>query len=230
MIASAPLKINCTRMKKIFIFLVVVFASLTVKAQIWKEYSSFYPAVGVQLGTRGLGIEASYPISDAFNVRLGGNIVPSVKAKLGSKVFEMHRSDVSLFADWQPLFGKASWIARKWIVSIGAGYFFENEYERYLGSSKESNQPKDYGVEWSKFRPYIGMGLNGIKISQRINFAVNVGYYIPTSSIALKVYEMDPIDIPEKLDKLNSFPYDVIPGVNVQVGFSYIFFKNSYKY
>lgn len=217
-------------MKKIFIFLVAVFTTFTIKAQVWTDYSSFYPSVGFQIGSRGIGIEGSYPISDAFNVRLGGNIVPSMKTKLGGKIFKINRSDVSLFADWQPLFGKRSWMARKWIVTLGAGYFFENKYERYMGSSKTSGQAKDYGVEWSQFRPYVGTGLNGIRISERLNFAVNLGYYIPTSSTTLLVYEMDPIDIPKKLDKLESFPYNVIPGINVQVGFSYIFFKNRYKY
>lgn len=217
------------RMKKILIIFIVVLASLPVKAQIWEEYSSFYPSVGIQLGTRGVGVEGSYPISESFNVRLGADIFPSVKTKYGKRVFAISRSDVSLFADWQPLFGKRSWIARKWIVSVGAGYFFENKFERYVGTTKMANQPKDYDVEWSKFRPYIGTGLNGIRLSQRLNLAINVGYYIPTSPTEIKIYEMDPIKIPSLKDDLDSFPYSMAPGVNVQVGISYIFFKNSYN-
>lgn len=216
-------------MKKILIFFVAVFVSLQVKAQIWEEYSSFYPAVGIQVGARGLGVEGSYPLSDAFNVRLGASIFPSFKTKLGSRVFEIHRSDVSLLADWQPLYGKGSWIARKWIVSLGAGYFFENKYERYVGPRKIADQKTDYTVEWSKFRPYIGTGLNGIRLAQRFNLAVNIGYYIPTGSTAIKIYEKDPVDIPRLREDLDSFPYNLAPGVNVQIGISYIFFKNNYN-
>ncbi|MFC6099809.1 hypothetical protein [Olivibacter domesticus] len=216
-------------MKKLLIIFIVALASLPVKAQIWEEYSSFYPSVGVQLGARGLGVEGSYPVLESFNVRLGASIFPSVKTKYGSRVFAINRSDVSVFADWQPLFGKRSWIARKWIVSIGAGYFFENKFERYVGTTKVADQPKDYDVEWSKFRPYIGTGLNGIRLSQRLNLSVNVGYYIPTSPTEVKIHEMDPIEIPRLLDRLDSFPYNVAPGVNAQVGISYIFFKNSYN-
>jgi len=210
-------------------FLALALASLTVKAQIWKEYSSFYPSVGIQLGTRGIGIEGSYPVAEAFNVRLGASIFPSMKTKLGPRVFAVDRSDVSLFADWQPLYGRTSWIARKWIVSAGAGYFFENKFTHYVGASKESGQPKDYDVEWSKFRPYVGTGLNGIALGRRFNLGVHVGYYIPTSSWTFTAYDMDPTEAAEKEDKLGSFPYNIVQGLNVQVGISYIFFKNSYK-
>lgn len=217
-------------MKKIFIFLIVVFATFTVKAQIWTEYSSFYPSVGVQVGTRGIGIEGGYPIADAFNVRASASIFPLGKLNVGKRVFELSRSDVSLFVDWQPLLGRRSWIARKWIVSLGAGYFFENKYEKYQWAAVKEDRLKDYGVEWSQFRPYVGTGLNGIRLAERFNLAVNVGYYIPTSSNALKVYEMDPVDIPRQLDRWDKFPRNVLPGINAQVGISYIFFKNSYKY
>jgi len=216
-------------MKKILIFFIGALASLPVKAQIWEEYSSFYPSIGVQLGTRGLGIEGSYPLTDAFNVRLGTSVFPSMKLKYGKKVFAINRSDVTVFADWQPLLGKRSWIARKWIVTLGASYFFENKFERYVGTKIQANQLKDYDVEWSKFRPYIGTGLNGIRLSQRLNLALNVGYYIPTSPTEITIYEKDPIEIPKLKDELDSFPYNVAPGINVQVGISYIFFKNSYN-
>lgn len=217
-------------MRKILIFFVITFASVQVKAQIWEEYSSFYPSVGIQLGTRGIGIEGSYPLTEAFNVRLGASIFPSFKTKFfNDRIYQVHRSDISLFADWQPLLGKNSWIARKWIVSLGVGYFFENTVERYQGTAKISGQLKDYGIEFSQLRPYIGTGLNGIKLSHHFNLSVNMGYYIPTSSTQIKVYEVDPIELPKLLDKLDSFPYNVAPGVNVQVGISYIFFRNSYN-
>jgi len=217
-------------MKKIILlFFITGLASLTVKAQIWKEYSSFYPAVGIQLGARGIGIEGSYPLAEAFNVRLGASFIPSTKMAFKNRVFAIHRSDVTLLADWQPLYGRSSWIARKWIVSAGAGYFFENKFIRYSGGSKVSNQPKEYEVEWSKFRPYVGVGLNGIELSQRLNLAVNVGYYIPTSSRSLDIYEKDPNGVAHLEDRMDSFPYNILPGLNAQVGISYIFFKNSYK-
>lgn len=216
-------------MKKIFIFFIIAFASLQVKAQIWEEYSSFYPSIGIHVGARGLGIEGAYPVSDAFNVRLGASIFPSSKMKVGDRVFKINRSDVTLLADWQPLFGKESWIARKWIVSLGAGYFFENKFERYVGARKEADQKKDWGAEWAKFRPYIGTGINGIRLARRLNMAVNVGYYIPLESTVIKIYEKDPVGIPKLRDDLDSFPYNMLPGVNVQVGISYIFFKNSYN-
>ncbi|MCL4640731.1 MULTISPECIES: hypothetical protein [Olivibacter] len=216
-------------MKKVLMFLFTILAGLQVKAQVWEDYSSFYPAVGIQVGTRGIGIEGAYPISDAFNIRLGASVFPSAKMKFGRRVFEINRSDVTLLADWQPLVGKDSWIARKWIVSAGLGYFFENKFERYVGSNKTSDQLTDYVVEWGKFRPYIGTGVNGLRLSQRLNMAVNVGYYIPLASTAIKIYEKDPVEIPDLRDDLDSFPYNVLPGLNVQVGISYIFFKKSYN-
>lgn len=216
-------------MKKILIFFIGALASLPVKAQIWEEYSSFYPSIGVQLGTRGLGIEGSYPLTEAFNVRIGASTFPSMKTDFGKKVFAINRSDVSVFADWQPLIGRRNWIARKWIVTLGASYFFENKFERYVGTSIKANQLKDYDVEWSKFRPYIGTGLNGIRLSQRLNLAMNVGYHIPMSPTEITIYEKDPIDIPKLKEELDSFPYNVAPGINVQVGISYIFFKSSYN-
>ncbi|QNL52066.1 hypothetical protein H8S90_11095 [Olivibacter sp. SDN3] len=211
--------------KKIVVFLFGAVLSFNcVYAQIWKEYSSFNPFVGVQLGAQGIGIEGGYPLSESFNARLTANFFPSSKMAWDNKVFSLHRSNIVLLADWQPLYGRESWIARKWIVSAGAGYYFDNKLERFLGSSKEPNQLKDYDVEWSQFRPYIGTGLNGIKLSQRFNFAVNVGYFIPTEATKVVLHEKDPEGLPSLEDKLNSFPNNAVPGLNIQVGISYIFF------
>ncbi|GAA4779964.1 hypothetical protein GCM10023231_03520 [Olivibacter ginsenosidimutans] len=216
-------------MKKIIIlFFITGLFSLTAKAQIWKEYSSFYRSVGVQLGTRGIGIEGSYPLNEQFNLRLGGSIFPSMKMKYRQQKFKLNRSDISLFGDWQPLYGRDSWIARKWIVSAGAGYFFENKLTRYKPETQVSNEPKDYELEWSKFRPYVGTGLNGIAISRQLNLSVNLGYYIPTSSYKLKTYDMGSAEVADLENKIESLKYSIAQSLNVQVGISYIFFKNSY--
>jgi|GEM_PF-949902 len=203
----------------------LVFGPVKTKAQVWKEYSSFIPNIGLQLGAQGIGVEGGYPLSNAFNVRIGAHIFPSFKARLGDRVFQLKRSSVNAFVDWQPLYGHARWFARKWIMSGGIGYFFENKWERFQGTTIESGQPKDYAITYSKLRPYVGTGLNGIRLSYRLNLAVNVGYFIPTTGSELTLYEMDPIELPALQDKLNSFPEQQLPGINVQVGISYVFIK-----
>ncbi|QNL52038.1 hypothetical protein H8S90_10940 [Olivibacter sp. SDN3] len=213
-------------MKKLWLLFVFIAIHSGLKAQIWQEYSAFYPSVGVQLGTKGVGIEASYPFLSAFNLRVGGNFFPPVKAGLNNRVYRVRRSDVSFFADWQPLYGKASWFARKWIVTGGAGYFFQNEVDRYQGTSVQAGQLKDYTVKTSAFRPYVGLGLNGIRVSQRLNLGIHLGYYIPTSSSKIEVHEIDPIEIPDLLEKLNSYPRNATSGLNVQFGLSYVFWKD----
>lgn len=214
-------------MRRIIVALFLLGAILSFKgvhAQIWKEYSSFKPFVGVQLGAQGIGIEGGYPLSASFNMRLGASFFPSAKMVWDNKVFSVHRSNIVLLADWQPLYGKESWFARKWILSAGAGYYFDNSAERFIGNTKESNQPKDYEVEWSKFRPYIGTGLNGIELSQRLNLAINVGYFIPTEATRVIPYAKDPEGIPSLENRLNSFPNNLLPGLHAQIGVSYIFF------
>lgn len=214
-------------MKKILIVLMLTIIQNAVRAQIWQEYSAFYPAVGVQLGTKGIGVEASYPLSSAFNLRAGANFFPPIKATINRNDFRLKRSDVSVLADWQPLFGKGSWFARKWIVTIGAGYFFRNEVDRYQGVEIDPRQLKEYTVKLSTLRPYAGLGLNGIRVSQRLNLGIHMGYYIPTTSSEIEVHELDPIEIPDLLETLNSYPYNTLSGLNVQIGLSYIFWKTT---
>ena len=193
-------------------------------AQIWTEYSSFYPAVGLQIGSSGLGLQGAYPLSPEFNFRAGGNFVPSVKLKHNNQFFELKRSNAELFFDWQPLYGGESWISRKWILSVGASYFFYNKAVVYVGSENSDEQPIDYTVEWSQFRPYVGTGLNGIRIAYHFNLAVNAGYFIPTSETKIVPYAKDPSGISHIRDRLNSFPNNILPGMQLQVGLNYIFF------
>ncbi len=213
--------------KTVFVFFIglALLGFKRASAQIMKEYSSFYPAVGLQLGTHGIGIEGAYPLSGSFGLRVAGNFFPKTKVVWGdNKVVSVDRSNAAAFLDWQPLFGKGSWIARKWIVTGGFGYYFENTLNRYRGGTAVPDQPLDYQFEFSRARPYLGTGLNGVKLAHRINFSAHVGYFFPTESTKIILHEKDPAELPILEDRAQSFPNNIAPGVNVQVGVSYLLF------
>jgi len=213
--------------KNLFSILLTLFflVNLQAHAQIWEEYSSFHQGVGLQLGSSGIGIQGSYPLSEAFGIRAGANWMPSPTWNVRNKVFKVKRSNVEVMLDWQPLLGGESWWARKWIVSAGAGYFFDNKFIRYVGHTKVPDPVVDYEVEYSKFRPYIGTGLNNIRLAYHLNLGIQVGYFIPTKKVEIIPDARDPGDLEYLHSKVTKFPYNVVPGLQGQVGISYIFFK-----
>ncbi|MDN5285230.1 MAG: hypothetical protein JWR38_1504 [Mucilaginibacter sp.] len=177
-------------------------------AQVLPDYSAFpQSSVGLQAGTQGLGIQGSKSIAKTFNIRAGFNMVPDITVQYKSRDLRVDRTDIYAIADWQPLYGNNSWLARKWFISAGAVYYFSNTVYR--------QSSPDYSVALSKFRPYIGTGLGNIRVSNNIGMRIDLGYFIPTQS---------PVSTDEsKSGTLTSGFKGLLPGLNTGVTFYFKF-------
>jgi len=148
------------------------------KAQILPDYSAFpKSSIGVQVGTQGFSVQGSYGFARFMNVRAGFDFAPGLSMQYNGRAAQLNRSSFFTLVDWQPMYGENGWLARKWFVSTGAAYYFQNSLYRVAGGTVGS-----YTIYMSKFRPYIGTGLGNIAVSHDIGLRLDFGYYIPTSS------------------------------------------------
>jgi hypothetical protein len=180
-------------------------------AQVLPEYSAFpTSSIGVQAGSQGIGVQGSGSIAKIFNIRVGFNTVPGITVQYNNRGLKLDRTSIYAIADWQPLFGNNEWLARKWFVSAGVGYYFTNTlYREGAGSTP------DYSISMSKLRPYVGTGLGNIRFTNSINLRVDFGYYIPTSA-PTSTYS-------DKADKVKNGLRGLLPGMNAGLTLYYKF-------
>lgn len=183
----------------------LLFCCGKASAQVLPEYSAFpSSSFGVQGGTQGLGIQGSYSLLNMFNVRVGFNAFPGMTVQYNDRDLQFNRTSVFAIGDWQPLYGKSEWLARKWYISTGIAYYFSNNVYRE-GTSGMPN----YTIYMSKVRPYIGTGLGNIRLFKNIGMRTDFGFFIPTSS-ATSTYD-------DKATKVSTGLKGLLPSLNSAV-------------
>ena len=180
-------------------------------AQVLPEYSAFAKtSVGLQVGTQGFGIQGTQSFARLFNARVGFNTVPGISVQYNDKELKLSRTSVYAIIDYQPLYGNSEWLARKWFISTGISYYFDNTL--YRGPAKNQSE---YYIYMSKFRPYIGTGLGNIQLSNGVGLRGDFGFFIPTSS-ATSTYD-------GKAEKVSSGLRGLLPGLNSAITIYYKF-------
>jgi hypothetical protein len=108
-------------------------------AQVLPEYSAFpKTSIGVQLGTQGIGLQGTSAFGRMFNARIGFNTVPDITVQYNGRDLGLNRTSVYGIVDWQPMYGNTDWLSRKWYVSAGISYYFNNTL--YREGSRHSTQ------------------------------------------------------------------------------------------
>lgn len=191
---------------KEFVKMLLIIALLSIlgkaNAQVLPEYSAFpETSVGLQLGTQGFGIQGTKSFARFLNARVGFNTTADLSFQYNNRTVQLDRTSVYAIVDWQPLYGRTDWLARKWFISTGISYYFSNTvYRQGVGVLP------DYYIYMSKLRPYIGTGLGNIPISNHIGLRTDLGWYIPTSA-ATSSYE-------NKGEKVSTGLRGLLPGLN----------------
>jgi hypothetical protein len=180
-------------------------------AQVLPEYSAFpKSSIGVQLGTQGIGLQGTSAFGRMFNARIGFNTVPDITVQYNGRDLNLNRTSVYGIVDWQPMYGNTDWLSRKWYVSAGISYYFNNTlYREGIGTVP------NYYIYMSKLRPYIGTGLGNMRLSHSIGLRTDFGFFIPTSS-ATSTYD-------DKAEKVSSGLRGLLPGMNAAVTLYYRF-------
>ena len=180
-------------------------------AQVLPEYSAFAKtSIGLQAGTQGFGIQGTQSFARLFNARVGFNTVPGISVQYNNKELQLNRTSIYAIIDYQPLYGNSAWLARKWFISTGISYYFDNTIYRGAGG----NTP-EYYIYMSKFRPYIGTGLGNIQLSNGMGLRGDFGFFIPTSA-ATSTYD-------GKAEKVSNGLRGLLPGLNSALTLYYKF-------
>jgi hypothetical protein len=185
---------------KEFLWMLLISALLfccgKASAQVLPEYSAFPDAsIGVQLGTQGLGVQGTYSFARLFNVRAGFNSMFG-NWDYKNRDLSFDRNSFYAIGDWQPQYGGTSWLARKWFISAGAAYYFNNSvYREGIGKTP------DYTIYMAKFRPYIGTGLGNIRLGDKLGLRLDMGYFIPLTA-------------PTSTDPVKADKAGFLPGLN----------------
>jgi hypothetical protein len=180
-------------------------------AQVLPEYSAFNKtSIGLQLGTQGIGLQGTYAFGKVFNARVGFSTVPDITLQYNNRDLGLNRTSVYGIVDWQPLYGNTDWLARKWYLSAGISYYFNNTLYR-----EGTRTTPDYYIYMSKLRPYVGTGLGNIRLGHDIGLRTDFGFFIPTSS-ATSTYS-------DKADKVSSGLRGLLPGMNAGITIYYKF-------
>jgi len=163
---------------KILIIISIIAFAGKAGAQVLPEYSAFSTSIGLQAGTQGVGAQGTYNISRSLNIRAALFFTPDITLLYRGRDLQVNRNGAYATLDWQPLYGRTDWIARKWFISGGAGYYFSNTLYRQAYNSTLPN----YYSYLSKFRPYIGTGISNVRIYKNVYLRLDLGDFIPTSA------------------------------------------------
>lgn len=163
-----------------------------------KEYRAISP--GLSFGTQGIGIESQISIFMDWKLRAGFTVLPfqssndflsfpsrSVVAKLNANFSKFH-----VIADWVPFPFLSSPILKRMVLSGGLSYFLSAKgtavmklKDPYYYGDIELSQDEVGELRvvsnWKGFAPYVGIGLNQLKIANRVNLNIATGvFYMPS--------------------------------------------------
>lgn len=132
-------------------------------------------AVGAKVGTTGLGIEATWRLTDSVNLRGGyyafdyGTDVEETGVEYAG---DLRLRNAALFADWHP-FGGAFRLSAGGAQS-GNEFKGSAEGELDVGENTYDSQLQAK-VGWSGFAPYLGLGLGNAMRGGRLSFSFDLG-------------------------------------------------------
>lgn len=209
-------------------------------------YTHGYPnpfALGVHVGTTGVGLHIYQPLGTHFGLRLGGSIMPFNTNITGNYSNRDTRTEVSakannvsLLVGYTP-FSHKSGFFRSFNVQVGGAYFFDLNGKL----TTRLTDPFQYGdiavdpevvgtittnVDWKEtVNPYAGIGWSNIVLDSRFSVSIDLGmYYLskPTVTMgATGLLEENVNNAPTIQNNIKNYRY--LP--RVEVGFSYRFWK-----
>lgn len=207
-------------------------------------YTHGYPypfALGVHMGTTGVGVHLYQPLGQQFGLRVGVSYMPFATDIVGTYSGYATRSDIraksgnaSLTFGWTP-FAKNGGFFRSFNVQAGGAYFFKLDGEL----TTRLRDPYKYGeidvhpekvgtittkVDWKKtVNPYAGIGWSNIVIDSRFSMHVDLGcYYLSKPRVSMEatgLLEENVNNAP--IIERNIKNYRYLP--RIEFGFSYRF-------
>ncbi|MHA6246446.1 hypothetical protein ACXYMU_00810 [Pontibacter sp. CAU 1760] len=165
-------------------------------------------SAGLLVGTQGVGLEAQLPLLNQWQLRVGGTFLPvkwtgDYAAKSSNTVVDLNGdfSKVHLLAEWQP-FTDATSLLSKLSVSGGAAYIIKAQgtanvmlKDPYQYGDIEMS-PEEVGEfivdsEWKGLAPYLGVGLNRIKLFNNVSLDVSLGAFrMPSPDVVVTGTEL----------------------------------------
>lgn len=209
-------------------------------------YETGYPnpfALGVHVGTTGVGLHIYQPLGNHFGLRLGGSYMPFKTDILGEYSNRDVRTDVSantsnvsLMLGWTP-FAQRSGFFRSFNIQVGGAYFFQLEGEltsRLADGYRYGDivvAPERVGtittqVNWKEtVNPYAGIGWSNIVLDSRFSMSIDLGaYYLSKPSVTMDATGLLEENVSNRATiEKNIENYRYLP--RVEVGFSYRFWK-----
>lgn len=207
-------------------------------------YEHGYPnpfALGVHVGTTGVGLHIYQPLGNHFGLRLGGSVMPFRTQISGNYSNRDTRSDVSaqannvsLMVGWTPFAQKRGFF-RSFNVQLGGAYFFNLEGDlttRLTAPYKYGDinvDPERVGtitthVNWKEtVNPYAGIGWSNIVLDSRFSVSVDLGcYYLSKPTVSMEATGLLEENVNNAATIENNIKnYRYLP--RVEVGFSYRF-------
>lgn len=197
----------------------------------YPSHTAFATSLGVQLGSAGIGVEFNYPIYNNLSIRWQANYLPEVRKHYHGLIYQPQRTLTGVNIDWQPLFGGNSWFARKWFVAFGFYYFLKHQMSTFK-ESRVIGEPREkyYEVDLGKVRPYLGMGIGRLALTERLFLNLNGGFFIPTAKTKVEMVHKEQYD-PSVIDRVereeqnryNRVWAHLATSLNIQVGLFYNF-------
>lgn len=189
-------------MKKLILAAIVSLTSYAASAQNFpvSDMESHAQSISFTTGTQGIGAEYRYGLTNALNLRIGGNVLP-VNANNVMQLSGFHAdskmsgkfSNAHLLADITP-FRNVSFLR----VVAGGAYFMQangqinvNPTDTYsygdIKLNKEQVGDLKLNMDWKGFAPYLGFGLAHAFPQHKFNINLDLGtYYLtrPDANIA----------------------------------------------
>ncbi len=141
----------------------------------WGSAAADSFAVGAKAGTTGLGLEATWRLTDAVNLR-GGYYAFDYDTDLEEEGIEydgdLRLRNAALFADWHP-FGGAFRISTGGVQS-GNKFLGSADGELEVGDDTYTGQ-LEAEVSWSGLAPYLGIGFGNAMRGGRLSFSFDLG-------------------------------------------------------
>ncbi|HRP35213.1 MAG TPA: hypothetical protein PLI48_04940 [Gammaproteobacteria bacterium] len=141
----------------------------------WGSAAADSFAVGAKAGTTGLGLEATWRLTDAVNLR-GGYYAFDYDTDLEEEGVEydgdLRLRNAALFADWHP-FGGAFRISAGGVQS-GNKFLGSADGELEVGDNTYTGQ-LEAEVSWSGLAPYLGIGFGNAMRGGRLSFSFDLG-------------------------------------------------------
>lgn len=163
------------------------------------------PSAGLSLGTQGIGIEAQIPLAYRWQLRAGATLLPfkasgdymsfpsrSVVTDLDANLAKVH-----VVAEWEPFPFSPHRILQKFVLSGGLSYFISAKgtakmklkdpyYYGDIEISQDEVGELKVSSNWNGLAPYVGIGLNRLKIANRVNMNISTGvFYMSSPSVQI---------------------------------------------